>query len=599
MWSKIGTFGLVLILLFSGIGTVLALENPDDTDWKYYEEITIEENTGESFRNYQVLVELDSDNFNFSNADDEGSDIRFYDDGGKEIDFWIEDYEYKNEIAKIWVKVPIIHANDQTDIKLYYGNKKAQSKSDGGATFEFFDDFEGDNLDKSKWKTNAGNVISVENGILYLWEDWTYNQYYLSTDERFRAPLIVEARVKLACRSCGSDLEVGFVETREDYHRHQDAVFVGCDFEDMSGYKFIYHKGNEVVSSTQKITTDEWFNIMIVYLEDKVKFWDSYSGGTQTYMNEMNTPFYLALSGDTDNYKREDSFDWIFVRKYAKNEPTLKFKEDVEKEIQEIVNQENTTSETILLNNTTQKTKSQENMTHEDTFDLINSISTKIDILNRKNMDTTLIETALENAIDAYESEKHNESIELAVNAQKMADDAYDALSEHIEPAELKIDEAKSIGADVSEAEDKLEVAKDALIKGNYDYAKDWADNATELAKNAPIRAIEIENMKALPTKYDQRTMSISGIIRDINAIYGEGYTFALDDGSGMISVAYTGILGDIEDGDKVTVTGVFQASSGDILADDVQSGGRMPGFEVVFAIAGLLAVAYVLRMRK
>jgi len=599
MWRKIRSFGLVLILLFSGMGTVLALENLDGTDWKYYDEIAIEENIGESYRNYQVLVELDSDNFNFSKANYDGSDIRFYDEDGKKIDFWIEDYDYENEISKIWVKVPIIHANDQTYIKLYYGDKKAQSESDGSATFEFFDDFEGDNLDKSKWKTNAGSVTSVENGIFYLWEDWTYNQYYLSTDERFRAPLIVEARVKLACRSCGSDLEVGFVESREDYHRHEDAIFVGCDFEDRSGYKFIYYKGSDVISSTQKITTDDWFNIKIVYLEDKIKFWDSYSNGTQTYMNEMNTPFYIALSGDTDSYKREDSFDWIFVRKYAKKEPTIGFKEEDKNETQEIENQENTTSNIVILNNTTQNTKSQENMTHGDVLDLINSISTKIDILNRKNMDISLIETALDNARDAYDSEKHNESIELATNAQKMADDAYDALSEHIEPAKSKIDEAKSIGADVSEAEDKLEEAEDALVKGDYKYAKDWADNSSELAKNAPIRSIEIENLKALPTKYDQRTMMISGIIRDINAIYGEGYTFALDDGSGMISVAYDGILGDIQDGDKVKVTGVFQASSGNILANDVQSGGRMPGFEVVFAITGLLAVAYLLRMKK
>ncbi len=89
--------------------------------------------------------------------------------------------------------------------------------------------------------------------------------------------------------------------------------------------------------------------------------------------------------------------------------------------------------------------------------------------------------------------------------------------------------------------------------------------------------------------------------IRDIKTVYKEGYTFALDDGSGMVSVAYQGSLGGIKDGDKVTASGIFQASTGTVVADNVQKSGvgGVPGFEVIFAIAGLLAVAYLLRRRR
>ena len=95
--------------------------------------------------------------------------------------------------------------------------------------------------------------------------------------------------------------------------------------------------------------------------------------------------------------------------------------------------------------------------------------------------------------------------------------------------------------------------------------------------------------------------MVVSGTIRDIETVYGKGYTFALDDGTGMISVVYEGGLGDIQEGDKVTVSGAFQASTGTVAAETVQKSGvgGVPGFEAIFAIAGLLTVAYLIRRRK
>jgi len=231
---------------------------------------------------------------------------------------------------------------------------------------------------------------------------------------------------------------------------------------------------------------------------------------------------------------------------------------------------------------------------------LINTVSTKIDALKRKNVDISLIEQALSKAKDSYESEKYDEAYELAQNAQKMADDAYET-AEHIESAQSEIDEAKSISADVTDAESKLKDAKDALNKGNYEYAKLWADEASELAKHASVGSVKIIDLKALATKYDQRTVAISGTIRDIKTVYGKGYTFALDDGSGMISVVYEGGLGDIAESNKVTVSGIFQASAGSVVADNVQKSGvgGVPGFEAIFPIAGLLAVAYLIRRRK
>ncbi|MDY6965497.1 MAG: PGF-CTERM sorting domain-containing protein [Halobacteriota archaeon] len=55
--------------------------------------------------------------------------------------------------------------------------------------------------------------------------------------------------------------------------------------------------------------------------------------------------------------------------------------------------------------------------------------------------------------------------------------------------------------------------------------------------------------------------------------------------------------MGEISDGDQVIVSGLFRAADGTIIADDVSKAliFGIPGFEAVFGIIGLLAVAFIL----
>jgi hypothetical protein len=120
------------------------------------QEITIQENSGDSLTDYQVLVELNGANFNFSEAEADGSDVRFYTDS-EELDYWIEEWDSGDEQAKIWIEVPSIPANGETTIEMHYGDAGGTSSSDGDATFLFFDDFESGT---GKWDALAGNGSS-------------------------------------------------------------------------------------------------------------------------------------------------------------------------------------------------------------------------------------------------------------------------------------------------------------------------------------------------------------------------------------------------------------------------------------------------------
>ncbi|MDD4353955.1 MAG: DUF2341 domain-containing protein, partial [Candidatus Nanoarchaeia archaeon] len=92
------------------------------------------------------------------------SDIRFYNSAGTELNYY---HEYDN---KFWVKIPNIPTGN-SNITIYYGNPGAVSRSNGELTFDFFDDFESNYMDSSKWvmeNKGSGGSYWQNNGFLHL-----------------------------------------------------------------------------------------------------------------------------------------------------------------------------------------------------------------------------------------------------------------------------------------------------------------------------------------------------------------------------------------------------------------------------------------------
>lgn len=109
-----------------------------DGAWKYRKSITFNNaDQNEDLVNFPVMIKLASENFDFSQTQSEGQDIRFTDTDNKTLlSYEIEKYDPNNQEAVIWVNIPQIDASSSTDsIYMYWGNPQAANAQAVDATW--------------------------------------------------------------------------------------------------------------------------------------------------------------------------------------------------------------------------------------------------------------------------------------------------------------------------------------------------------------------------------------------------------------------------------------------------------------------------------
>lgn len=86
---------------------------------------------------FPVLIRLDEDNFDFSAARGDGSDVRFTKSDGDPLPFEIERWDAEKPSAEIWVLVDTVRGDDSMQhIILLWGVAPKGAASDGGAVFD-------------------------------------------------------------------------------------------------------------------------------------------------------------------------------------------------------------------------------------------------------------------------------------------------------------------------------------------------------------------------------------------------------------------------------------------------------------------------------
>jgi len=136
---------------------------------------------------YQILVDLTGNTQYFEDAGENPLSTYFTDLAGSELPFWREVFDPVNKIAKFWVKVPFIPANDKAQIKMIVDKSRTVDTSDPYATFLLFDDFDDGVLDPNWTQVGHGYGDSQwieQNGVVEgRTTDWNSLLYYKGFNE--------------------------------------------------------------------------------------------------------------------------------------------------------------------------------------------------------------------------------------------------------------------------------------------------------------------------------------------------------------------------------------------------------------------------------
>ena len=295
--------------------------------FQYQREIMIQENSGETLHDYQVSVALSGSDFP-EEAQPDGDDIRFTDADGRELSYWIEEFDAGLKRAAIWVKVPLIPANGEAGIVMWYGNPGAESASDGEAVFEFFDDFDAGVIDNIKWKPSRGGIGNADEsgGTLNLEAPNTLDYSYGVQSISYFTPSNIAVRFRSTIK---------YVVWTQIGFENNDGDMAGGD--DYIIYYFQNTQSNDLIQEriNGRLNRDYSVSFMHnVYAVREMQFTNSNTANFVENGNILKSGFpspsdamrlHLAASGNIGWQEGVDNanIDWIFVRSYAPSEPTI------------------------------------------------------------------------------------------------------------------------------------------------------------------------------------------------------------------------------------------------------------------------------------
>jgi len=146
---------LTLVLVFAGF---LSQASAQYDDWKHSGlTYIVTDSAGADLpasaveKNFPLLIRLNKEYFDFSEAKPQGEDVRFS-SKGKPLAYQIERWDAEGGEADIWVRIPTIKGKDQQAIRMHWGNDKVSTESNGEQVFLTTEGFAavwhlGDNLE--------------------------------------------------------------------------------------------------------------------------------------------------------------------------------------------------------------------------------------------------------------------------------------------------------------------------------------------------------------------------------------------------------------------------------------------------------------------
>jgi len=292
-------------------------------------EITINNSqNNNTLTDYQVLLNISNDSVFFSTIQDKKF-MEFYDEDKQTLlNHYVELWDNVNYNAKIWIKIPNIPASSTKKVYLKCNATRTIDLSNPDAVFDFFDDFNGTQLDLSKWNYNIslGSIV-VQNSQLILNGSTSASggQNAVRSKLTFGLPIIVDWRFSMrsdrssfAWRFIGVDnspltIDHPLSQTNVGYHQGDNNYFVETS-----------------VNGSFSRTSISAYTLMQVlslkWRSGEVKFVRDYSTVLATHTTNVPSvalPLYAGVGNNTG--VNSIIAEWVRVRKYSYPEPSTSY----------------------------------------------------------------------------------------------------------------------------------------------------------------------------------------------------------------------------------------------------------------------------------
>ena len=279
----------------------------------------------------QYLIEIDDTNVSVYNVErtlkaqssiasefwslvrSDGFDIRAFDHLFRQLYFWVEEFDYTNKKAKIWVKLP----ENSEELNIAFGNEKASDSSynNGNETFEFFDDFEGTELDTTKWTVDSGNwFLETLNGHdCVAIEPGADNNYLRAHNTNFNKNFVIEVLI-YATQAGDPQAHPGIIfNATQGYN---DQIYFR-PHSTAGNIQYAYFDGSLhlIEQYADDFTWNTWHKIKLVVKDNTVDiFVDDVKKATRVGLQFQGTYFNIGLLA---HIYGKDYFDFIGVLKLA------------------------------------------------------------------------------------------------------------------------------------------------------------------------------------------------------------------------------------------------------------------------------------------
>ena len=256
-----------------------------------------------------------------------GSNFALYTDTGIPVNYCFvqangECNESYTGIDEIWIKVPSLYPQSYTYLLVYNSTNQAKH---GDYVFDFYDDFNGDSLDTSKWGTIENSNYNLENGYIKMWGDYGTLGIFSSQTFKLSNGIIVEWRGRASATGVDIDLYVGFTPDKSAYeegngiHTIEDTHVSDQPYQQ----RYIRYKISDTVYDypNSYLDTTNWFSARSTFTQTFTRFWDSVNGEFQVNKTVSWDVVYFSIGADTDDTSRFGYLDFVAIRKYAPQQP--------------------------------------------------------------------------------------------------------------------------------------------------------------------------------------------------------------------------------------------------------------------------------------